>query len=418
MIIKRLVFGLLILCIAPTTVISKPMDITILAEYTAAEDRNRRLVLDGVIRQLIDSLDPDSRLSLNLYADKTHQIEPLQPVTTATGQRLMNALNGLPPVGARLNLAASLEQTIYQLRTTGREQAEKRIVVLGDGMVDTGDATGNTELAQWIRQELSTEASRSNIRIDWLTLNESANYRIIQTVTQKTGGSYFRAYSPAEALSAIEAITTEANEDTTDNPAETGSQSPEKEPMAPWTGFWSELSSQRIWVPIILGSTLVLLSVGLYLRNKHRPKAKGSTSVDNPHDSKALLRDLSHFTSLSEYDITDKRTYIGRQPREVTERSCIIIISDSSVGRNHAFIDCRDQHYWIRDMDTVNGTYINSERITGSRLLRNGDKIRFARFEFALTLPRSDEIADPLGHTYTVTDTIPDDERTVFRSRQ
>ena len=162
----------------------------------------------------------------------------------------------------------------------------------------------------------------------------------------------------------------------------------------------------------------MVLGGGLYLRHKRTSKAKRSSSVENLHPSKAKLRDLSHFTSLSEYDITDKRTYIGRQPREVTERSCIIIISDSSVGRNHAFIDCRNQQYWISDMDTVNGTYINGERISGSRLLHHGDKIRVARFEFALTLPKTEHIADPLGHTCTATDTIPDDERTVFRSRQ
>jgi predicted component of type VI protein secretion system len=162
----------------------------------------------------------------------------------------------------------------------------------------------------------------------------------------------------------------------------------------------------------------VFLGAGLYLKHKRRSKTRRSDYADNPQGSKALLCDLSHFTSLSEYDITDKRTYIGRQPREVTERSCIIIIGDSSVGRNHAFIDCRDKQYWIRDMDTVNGTYINGERISGNRQLHHGDKIRFARFEFALTLPSVEEISDPLGHTYTATDTIPDDERTVFRSRQ
>ena len=156
---KRLAFVLLILCIAPVSVISKPMDITILAEYTAAEDTNRRQVLDGVIKQLADRLDPESRLSLSLYTDKTHQIAPLQPVTDTTGQHLTGALNGLTPGGTRLNPAVSLEQTIYQLRTAGRERAEKRILVLGDGVVDTGDTTRDTELAQWIRQELSTSIS-------------------------------------------------------------------------------------------------------------------------------------------------------------------------------------------------------------------------------------------------------------------
>jgi hypothetical protein len=415
----RRVFVFLFLCIASTVAVSKPMDITILAEYSAADDTNRHQILNGVIMRLAELLDRDSRLSLSLYGEQTHEIAPLEPVTEATGPRLMHALDGLPPVGAQRNPAASLEQTIYRLRTTGRERAERRIVMLGDGMVETGDATRNKELTQWMGQELSIEARRSNIHIDWLSLSETADYRIIQTVTQKTGGSYFRAYKPAEALSAIETIMTATQHtDTAGNAAVTDLRSPKAEALAPWVEPWSELNRRWVLVAGTLGLALLLLSSGLFLRRHRRSKAKRSVHGQNAQDSKALLRDLSHFTSMSEYDISDRRTYIGRQPREVTERSCIIMISDSSVGRNHAVIDCRDMQYWISDMDTVNGTYINGERVSGSRLLHHGDKIRFARFEFAVSLPHTADIADRRGQTYTVTDTIPDDERTVFRSRQ
>jgi hypothetical protein len=155
---KRLVFVILLVIIEPAVATTAtPMDITILAEHKALEDTNRRHILEGVIWQLADGLDPASRLSLSLFAGKPHEIESLQPVTEATGQRLTNALNGLSQAGIQRNTAAALEKAIYQLRTTGREQAQKRILVLGDGMVDTGDALGDRELSQWIRQELSID---------------------------------------------------------------------------------------------------------------------------------------------------------------------------------------------------------------------------------------------------------------------
>ncbi len=422
---KHLIFVLLVVITGPATATPKPMDVALLAENTTVEDSNHRTVLDRVATQLADRLDPASRLSLSLFADKTLEIQPLQPVTEGSGQPLSNTLHGLSQDAAPVNPAAALEQTIYHLRTAGRGNADKLIIVLGDGVIDTGDAIHNTELTEWLREGLTNEARRSGIRIYWLTFSESANYRIIQTVTQKTGGSYYRAYNPADALLAIEAILAVAQRHPvgkTTTTAETSPQATQAEAIDPWTGLWPTLVSRPVLWGSALGVTLGLLIGGFYLRHKSGSKKGGSSHSVITKESRALLRDLSHFTGMLEYDITDKRTYIGRQPREVTERSCIIIISDTSVGRNHAIIECRDKQYWISDVDTVNGTYLNGRRLSESRQLCNGDKVRFARFEFAVTLPQTRmhdaaDIAETLSRTHTATETIPDDKRTVFRSR-
>ena len=172
---------------------------------------------------------------------------------------------------------------------------------------------------------------------------------------------------------------------------------------------------------------LVLISV-LILRRNQGNKAETNHSNTTPDASHAILRDISRFTGMTEYDITGKRTLIGRLPREFTTSSCIIVINHPSIGRNHATIKYQNNGYWIYDSGTVNGTYINGERLHDTIQLQNGDKIRFGRFEFDAKLPSAMDLENASKEGYTQTKTAPpshtstsemstDDERTVIRSR-
>ena len=55
---------------------------------------------------------------------------------------------------------------------------------------------------------------------------------------------------------------------------------------------------------------------------------------------------------------------------------CDFQVNDTWVSRQHARITWGGAGYLIEDMNTVNGTYINGERISGPRALRSGDILR------------------------------------------
>ena len=75
----------------------------------------------------------------------------------------------------------------------------------------------------------------------------------------------------------------------------------------------------------------------------------------------------------------DRESYlIGRLP------DCDIILPDRSVSRRHARIYLRGDRYWIEDLGSKNGTYINGEPLTEPRPLDDGDEIQIAlRFKMA-----------------------------------
>ena len=65
----------------------------------------------------------------------------------------------------------------------------------------------------------------------------------------------------------------------------------------------------------------------------------------------------------------EKQVYIGRRDKSD------FIITDESVSRLHAYIDFADYRHVIYDASSLNGTFVNGEKIT-VKLLCAGDEIR------------------------------------------
>jgi DNA-binding winged helix-turn-helix (wHTH) protein len=71
--------------------------------------------------------------------------------------------------------------------------------------------------------------------------------------------------------------------------------------------------------------------------------------------------------------------------------SDVIDLPSSAVSRRHARIRV-DEHAWIEDLGSKNGTFVGEQRITGPVLLSDGDRVRFASLRLTFRLARSPEI--------------------------
>lgn len=79
---------------------------------------------------------------------------------------------------------------------------------------------------------------------------------------------------------------------------------------------------------------------------------------------------LKALTSGKTYDL-DEFNLIGRGD-DVT-----IKIEDSGVSRQHATIRREGGHFWLVDLGSANGTYVNDSALTTARVLRDGDRVQF-----------------------------------------
>lgn len=84
-----------------------------------------------------------------------------------------------------------------------------------------------------------------------------------------------------------------------------------------------------------------------------------------------------------------------------------VILKDDKVSRRHALIHRQDNRsYWIIDLGSGNGTYLNGKRLTSPTPLKNEDRIQIARqsLVFFQEAPGSESSAPLSGPNETIID--------------
>ncbi|HJW08458.1 MAG TPA: FHA domain-containing protein, partial [Holophagaceae bacterium] len=72
-----------------------------------------------------------------------------------------------------------------------------------------------------------------------------------------------------------------------------------------------------------------------------------------------------------------KRVPLGTAPLNIgREESNDFGANDMTVSRKHAQVGGEGGTYWVEDLGSTNGTYVNEEALKELRLLKNGDFIR------------------------------------------
>jgi pSer/pThr/pTyr-binding forkhead associated (FHA) protein len=99
---------------------------------------------------------------------------------------------------------------------------------------------------------------------------------------------------------------------------------------------------------------------------------ESSEVITSLQSGKALLLSLD---SLSQRFLIDSELeYIGREP------TVGIFLNDHSVSRKHAEITKRQDKWYIEDVGSLNGTYVNQNMIEKQVEIKSGDSIQIGRF--------------------------------------
>ena len=70
------------------------------------------------------------------------------------------------------------------------------------------------------------------------------------------------------------------------------------------------------------------------------------------------------------------RSVLGRHP------DCDFVLESAAVSRQHACITRDGGDYYIEDLHSRNGTFVNGSQIQGRRLLQDGDQLRICELAF------------------------------------
>jgi serine/threonine protein kinase len=72
------------------------------------------------------------------------------------------------------------------------------------------------------------------------------------------------------------------------------------------------------------------------------------------------------------------------------DSACDFVLDHASVSRRHAFLAAHsDGSWWVYDLKSTSGTFVQKEKLVEPRLLNNGDMIHFGRVNCRVVLPTS-----------------------------
>lgn len=397
-----------------------------LAASALAAERDVMLVLDNsgsmrrndparltspAVQQFIERQTPGTRVGVVLFAEHPRLALPLTPVGAETRGAFLAALDGLDYTGKWTQTAGGVERGLYELKVAGRPGAERALILMTDGLIDTGVAARDLELQTWLRDSLTEQARRDRVRIFGIAFTEQADYLLLQALALRTDADYFRAPAPGDigaVLARIETVMLRPAERISEAApagAEASGSVPRSLPVAaapvqdaPAVAKPAEASGFDLWGALVsllrlLGVVLVLALLaaaawaGWQRRGRWRDLlARFRPAERAPAQPRAVLYDVYDPSDIRRHEVGERPVVIGRVSGSDPAMD-YVVVDERTVGRWHATVERRGQAFWIRDEGSVNGTFVNDQRITGEHPLKHGDMVRVHRHEFEFVIP-------------------------------
>jgi Mg-chelatase subunit ChlD len=382
-----------------------PKDVVLVLDNSGSMKQNdpQRLAPEAV-RHFIENLGDVNRLAVIIFDQDVRLAVPLSELATRRGE-LLASLDQINYKGLYTNIPDAIERAIYELKINGRPDAEKLIVFMTDGIVDTGKPERDREKAAWLREELAADAERSGIQIFGVAFTEQADFQLIQSLTSKSGGEYYRAFAAADLQSVFERVNAAIRKpvlppqpppvieepvvrETLPEPE------PAPPPAAPPQPIIIEVPAQPVFgaeeqrrLIIIVTAAVAFFAVLLAILFLLVRRGKAGAAPEAEYEPKAYLSDLHNVTGKPSYELGRKPTMLGRVAGADIDHIKYVVIPETTVGRRHALIEYKDYAYWIVDQGSINGTFVNDKPVTAEVRLKHGDRIRLHKYEFEFVMP-------------------------------
>lgn len=406
-----------------------PRDVMLVLDNSGSMRANDPARLSvSAVTDFIRDQTTDTRVGIVTFAATPTLVKPLTPVMPGERERLLGGLDNLDFSGQWTETAAAVERALYELRVNGRENAGKAIILMTDGIIDTGNTARDLEKARWLRNRLTEQAREQGVRIFGIAFTENADYELLQSVSQATDGEYFRALRAQdiglvmERIDALLArsIRPDAQEEeafvTAPEPESQTAVEPDREaerlvyappqetqalpPPQPEAAdpdienrdVTPAADPESPWRMILIVAALIVLgAVGVGILwgdelSRLWQRRGGLLREPEDHGPKAVLYDVYDPSDIKRHELGAKPVVIGRVSGSDPAMD-YVVVDERTVGRWHATIERRGQSFWIRDEGSVNGTFVNDQRVTAEHPLKHGDMVRVHRHEFEFVIP-------------------------------
>lgn len=369
---------------APT---NQPLDVMLVLDNSGSMKHNDP---QGLVKQAVTTfashLPPQSQVGIILFDQRVEVLLGLTKVSDPEFQaQLAQSLKHIDYSGKWTDIPGGIERGIYTLNHDGRPDALHAIVFFTDGIIETGNSAKDIERSKWLREDLATEAKQHGIRIFGVGFTEESDYELIQSVAQTTGGEHYRVLKSSDVAGTFDQIAKKILEPLPVSTPQTAVTTVVQQ--APWGPF--------LWVGGGVLLALLVAVVLLIFRRQGSQSQEGSESI--PPADYAHLTDIGRHSGAERIPLRRRRVRIGREAKLND-----VCIAEETVSSQHAVIEYRNGCFYLLDMRSSNGTFINGKQMSDpdsvrEAMLKPGDRLRFDAYEFVFDLDASTASATPVA---------------------
>ena len=393
----------------------QPLDMVLVLDNSGSMKKNDpQFLTREVVTKFMGGFGGKCRIAMVIFDQEVELAESLMDTKDPDARaRFLKSLNKINYKGQFSNIPAAIERAIYEIKTRGRKDAQKIIIFMTDGIVDTGDKKDDFEREKWLKQDLAKESKKQGIRIFSIAFTNTADFSLIQTLALKSDGEYFRAYGPDDIQNVFEKIskaiaglpqksdslsppkvrpvTTAALKKKEEKPKPSTARAIAPSPItievtAPPSKNEPPPRKDDIFSHLILAGIVILLGVTIIIMVliiKSRSLTKERLITKTRAIPSADLIDVENVTGNKTLSLNKRITKIGRNPDND------VVVAKDTVSGFHAMIEYRDDFFYLEDQRSMNKTYLNEEEIGphGLRRLKSGDEIMFDIYKFLFILP-------------------------------
>ena len=373
---------------------SVPKDVVLVLDNSGSMKKNDpNFLTSEAVREFISGQDRSTRIAIIIFDQNVNLEVPLTPISMETREKVLESLKKINYKGLFTDSPSAIERAIYELKNNDRPDAQKVIIFMTDGIVDTGKPEADLERSKWLRDSLAADAADNGIKIFGIAFTEQADFQLIQSLSQKTGGEYYRALKAEDLqkdFSQVDAIINKPPEPEPKPEPQVAAPVKPPEPVViqvPVPAAKTISKEERIRSAIIIAAIVVLIASVLTLIVILIRRSRGTGREVVEADTEAFLNDIHGYTKEASYKLGTRPTMLGRVAGKDADQLDYIVIPESTIGRRHCLIEYKDFSYWIVDQGSINGTFVNDKPVTTEVRLKHGDKVRLHKFEFEFVMP-------------------------------
>jgi len=375
-------------------------DVVLVLDNSGSMKKNDpNFLVSEAVKEFISQQDANTRVAVVIFDQDVRMPVPLTDASLSNRETILNSIEAINYKGLFTDSPAGIERAIYELKNNGRDDVQKSIIFMTDGIVDTGVPERDLEKSKWLREDLAPDAADNEIKIFGIAFTDGADFQLIQSISQKTNGEYYRALTVEDLPYVFEQINEIINK------PEVVDVIPEKpepvpvvvQPVAPPAPVIIEVpvptmgEEERIRSMIIIAAaivlTLTLLGILILLLRRNRELKAGTSEFVQ----EAYINDLQSNTDKQTHKLGTRPTMFGRVAGKDTDHLDYIVVNESTIGRRHAMIEFKDYSFWIVDQGSINGTFVNGEPVNSEIRLKHGDRIRLHKCEFEFIMPEMED---------------------------